>query len=84
MVWIMLKPMETKLQTLKNAAARNDWQKAIAIAARFPQLGKIRNAVLDAHTAYTNPRFLVQTGKDVEACIEAGKSALILAYSIEH
>jgi hypothetical protein len=76
--------METKLQTLKNAACSGNWKKAIAIAARFPRLGDIRNAVLDAHMAYTNPRFLSQVGKDVDACIEAGKSALINAYRIEH
>ncbi|MDQ5902726.1 MAG: hypothetical protein QG672_312, partial [Pseudomonadota bacterium] len=50
--------METKLQTLKNAAAAGEWQKAFAIAARFPRLGAHRNAILDAHSAYTNPRFL--------------------------
>lgn len=76
--------METKLQTLKNAAADGNWKKAVSIAARFPRLGNIRNAVLDAHMAYTNPRFLAQVGKDVAACIEAGKLALIEAYSIEH
>lgn len=73
----------TKLDTLKAAAAAGDWQRAIAIAARFPRLGAYRAAVLDAHSAYTNPRFLVQIGRDVDACIAAGKSALIAAYGIE-
>lgn len=76
--------METKLQTLKNAASAGDWQKAISIAARFPRLGAHRNAVLDAHSAYTNPRFMAQIGRDVDACIEAGKLALIAAYRLEH
>ena len=76
--------METKLDLLKNAAARNDWRGAIAIAARFPRLGVIRGAVLDAHTAYTNPRFLSQVGRCPDACIAAGRSALIAAYRIEH
>ena len=74
--------METKLQTLKNAAAAGDWKKAIAIAARFPRLGKYRDAVLDAHTAYTNPRFFVQLGRDIDATIAAGKSTLIAAYGL--
>jgi hypothetical protein len=39
--------------------------------------------VLDAHSAYTNPRFMAQIGRDVGACIEARKSALIAAYGIE-
>jgi hypothetical protein len=75
--------MRTKLDQLKDAAAQGDWQTAVAIAARFPQLGKIRNAVLDAHTAYTNPRFLAQLGRDPEACKREGKSALIDAYRIK-
>jgi hypothetical protein len=75
--------MDTKLQTLKNAAAANDWAKAFSIAARFPRLGTHRNAILDAHGAYTNPRFLTQIGRDVNACIEAGKLALITAYRLD-
>ena len=75
--------MDTKLQTLKNAAAVGNWQQAFAIAARFPRLGVHRNTLLDAHSAYTNPRFLTQIGRDVNACIEAGKLALIAAYGIE-
>jgi len=74
--------MKTKLDTLRDAAARGDWRGAIAIAARFPQLGAHRAAVLDAHTAYTNPRFLAQLGRDPEACISAGRSALIAAYRL--
>lgn len=72
----------TKLDTLKTAAAAGDWQTAFSIAARFPRLGAHRNAILDAHSAYTNPRFLVQIGRDVNACIDAGKSALIVAYGL--
>jgi hypothetical protein len=75
--------MQTKLQTLKDAAYCGDWQKAFSIAARFPRLGDHRNAVLDAHSAYTNPRFLVQVGRDVDACIAAGKLALINAYGLD-
>jgi hypothetical protein len=76
--------MDTKLQTIKNAAASGDWKKAISIAARFPRLGAYRNAILDAHLAYTNPRVLAQIGKSPELCIDAGRRALIAAYSIEH
>jgi len=75
--------MDTKLSKLKTAAMNKDWQKAIAIAAKFPKLGNIRAQVLDAHMAYTNPRFAVQIGKNIELCIEAGKSALIDAYGIK-
>ena len=73
----------TKLDTLKTAAAAGEWQKAFAIAARFPRLGAHRNAIIDAHSAYTNPRFLTQIGRDVGACIEGGKLALIAAYGLD-
>lgn len=75
--------METKLQTLKNAASAGDWKKAIATAARFPRLGAYRDAVLDAHTAYQNPRFFAQLKRDPQAAIDAGRLALIAAYGIE-
>ena len=73
----------TKLDTLKTAAAAGDWQKAFSIAARFPRLGAHRNAILDAHMAFTNPRFLAQVRRDVGACIEGGKLALIAAYGLD-
>lgn len=75
--------MQTKIDQIREAAARDDWRAAVAIAARFPRLGAIRGAVLDAHTAYTNPRFLAQIGRSPEACIEAGRSALIAAYRLQ-
>lgn len=74
--------METKLQTLKNAAAAGDWKKALSIAAKFHDLGKERNVILDAHTAYTNPRWVVGIGKSVDACIAAGVDALRIRYSL--
>ena len=76
--------MKTKLSTLKEYAIAGDWKRAISIAAKFPRLGDIRGDVLNAHMAFTNPRFLVQIGRDVDTCIEAGKLALINHYSIEH
>ena len=75
--------MKTKLESLKRSAAAGDWRKAVAIAARFPRLGEHRGAILDAHLAYTNPRFLVQIGRDVDECIAAGQSALIVRYGLD-
>ena len=43
-------------------------------------------AVVDPKTGrliYANPRFLAQIGRDVNACIEAGKSALVAAYGLD-
>jgi len=75
--------MTKKLDTLRAAAATGDWQAAVSIAARFPRLGQIRNAVLDAHTAYTNPRFLRQVGRDPEQAKAAGRDALISYYRLD-
>lgn len=74
--------MDTKLATLKQHAAAGRWRDAVRIAARFPQLGAQRNAILDAHMAYTNPRFLAQIGRDVEAAKAAGIAALKERYQL--
>lgn len=72
---------DTKLSQLRAHMDAGEWEKAIAIAARFPRLGAIRNAVLDAHMAVTNPRFVVGLRKDPAALIDAGKAALAGAYA---
>lgn len=74
--------METKLSTLKTEFERGNFKKAVAIAAKFPDLGKERNAILDAHTAYTNPRWVVGLGKSVDDCIALGKAALTDKYKL--
>ncbi len=76
--------MRTKLSILQEYMTAGEWRRAISLAAKFPRLGAIRGAVLDAQMAFTNPRFTVQIGKDVAACIEQGKSALIHAYPVKH
>lgn len=68
---------QTKLSIVKAHMARNEWQDALRLAAKFPQLGNERNAVLSAHGAYTNPRFYIQIGKDIEQLKAAGRAALI-------
>lgn len=72
--------MTTKLQTLRDAYAAGDIQKAAAIAARFPRLGQHRNAILDAQMAYQNPRFCLGIKKEPAALIAAGKAAIEAAY----
>lgn len=67
----------TKLSIVRERMAAGQWQEAVRLAARFPQLGLERNAILDAHAAYTNPRFMVQLGKDLEALKESGRQALV-------
>ncbi|AOJ86715.1 hypothetical protein WS87_08540 [Burkholderia sp. MSMB0856] len=72
--------MKTKISIVREHMAADRWQEAIRIAARFPQLGEERAAILDAHGAYTNPRFCSQLGKDVESMKLAGQRALVMKY----
>ena len=76
--------MQTKLSKLIEAAQANDWRKAISIASKFPQLGDHKTEITRAQMAYTNPGFCRQIGRDPDACIEAGRLALIARYSIKH
>jgi hypothetical protein len=71
---------ETKLSIIKRHLAAGEAREALRIAARFPDLGAERAAILDAHSAFTNPGFLRQIGKDPEALIAAGVAALARRY----
>jgi len=73
--------METKISILRAHMSKGEWPKAIALAAKFPRLGKHRNAILDAQLALTNPNFILGIKKDPQQLIEAGKTALIEAYA---
>lgn len=73
--------MQTKLSQVKQAYQAGDFNKAIRIAAKFHDLGTQRNAILDAHLAITNPRWMIGLGKDVEQAISAGIDALRIRYA---
>lgn len=75
--------METKLSAVKTHMRNGQWQEAIRLAARFPRLDKHRDAILSAHMAYTNPRFVVQLRKDTEALKLAGQQALLDRFGLE-
>lgn len=60
--------------------AAGRWQEAIRLAAQFQDLGAERAAILDAHAAYTNPRFMLQLKRDLEALKRAGREALERRY----
>ena len=74
--------MQTKLAMLKEAFNNGNLKKAISIAARFPNLGQERNAILDAQTAFVNPRWALGMGKDLDKLKSLGKQALISKYHI--
>ena len=73
---------KTKLSQLKAAYNTGDIKKALSIAARFPQLGKEKDAIKIAHECYTNPAFYKQLGYNTAECIEAGRKALVSKYDL--
>lgn len=70
----------TKLDGVRAAMIAGDWPRALSLAARFPDLGPHRAAILDGHTACQNPRFCRQIGKEPEALVQAGTAALTARY----
>lgn len=73
--------MQTKIAILREHMEAGRWRDAIRLAARFPQLGEHRGAILDAHLAYTNPAFARGVRKDPDVMIAAGIAALRARYS---
>lgn len=71
-----------KIDKLKNAMNNSDWEKALAIAARFPRLGNHKARIIRAHEAITNPRFYAQLGKSPAKLINDGIDALKERYSV--
>ena len=71
---------DSKVSFVRAAMASGDWARALALAARFPRLGVHRAAILDGHTALSNPRFAVALHRDVAADVAAGRLALCAAY----
>lgn len=75
--------MRTKLSIVREHMARDEWREALRVAARFHDLGSERGAILDAHGAYTNPRFFSQLGRDLDGLKDAGRAALVRRYGVE-
>ena len=67
---------QSKASLVRDHMAAGRRAEAVRLAASFPRLDKHRTAILDARTAYTNPRWLAQLGIDPEAAKEAGHAAL--------
>lgn len=72
--------MTTKLSQLRALMAAGQWREAVLFAAKFPQLGEARNAVLSAREAYLRPAFQQELGRDCAALIAAGRAALEAQY----
>ena len=74
--------MQTKISQIRAAVAANDWRTALSIAAKFPQLGEHKKAIVTAHECLVHPGFYRQLGKDEAALIEAGKAAMCERYGL--
>jgi len=73
--------MQTKLSQVQAAYLSGNFRKALQIAAKFPDLGSHRAAITRAHECFTNPRFYMQLGYDIDQSIAAGVKALADRYS---
>lgn len=73
--------IEKKIDKLRQYIAAGDQIKAISLASKFPRLGDIRDAVLDAQMAVTNPRFARQIGKCPDSLIARGWAAICAQYT---
>lgn len=71
--------MQTKLSQVKAAYITGNYQQALSIAAKFPNLGAERKAITLAAECYTNPRFYSQL-VDIEQSKANGLQALVLRY----
>lgn len=74
---------QTKLSKLRGFYAVGDMHGALRIAAKFPDLGAERNAILTAWGAIQNPGMYRQLGKAPDALVEAGVAALRARYKLD-
>lgn len=74
--------MQTKLSKLKAAWDAGDRLEALRIAAKFPQLGPHKQAIHQAWNAHQNPSFYREIGRDPDALLEAGYTALAERYKL--
>lgn len=74
--------MKTKLSQLKDYMLKNEHINALRVAAKFGELGAHKVAITTAWSAFTNPRFYVQIGKNPQALIDAGVAALKERYEL--
>lgn len=72
----------TKLGKIKGYVAAGDMRAAILMAAKFPNLGQHKRAILSAREAYLRPDFQRQLGRDPAALIDAGVRAIRERYDV--
>ncbi len=68
--------MQRKIDTLCHLMDPGDWPAAIRFAAKFPRLGKDRDATLRAKGSLNTPDFYRQIGRYPQDLIQAGEACL--------
>lgn len=80
----MPRPERATPPELISAIAAGEWQRALAIAAKFKHLGDQKAAVLKAWAAVQHPAFYRELGQDPDALLEAGAAALRARFTPPH
>lgn len=76
----MLDDMETKLSQLLAMMERGEWEGALRMAAKFPDLGEHKRAITLAWDSFQSPSLYRQMGRDPAALWAAGVAALKARY----
>lgn len=69
-----------KIDILRDLMSSGSWEKALSLAAKFPNLGDHKADIVRGHEAYSNGSFYAQIGKDPAALISTGIEALKARY----
>ena len=70
----------TKLSRLLGLMERGEWKKALSLAAKFPQLGNHKDAIVRGHEACVRPDFYRQMDRDPNVLMIIGIVALKKRY----
>ena len=74
--------MDKKVEILKNFMRAGEWDKALALAAKWPRLGVHKEAIVLGHEARTHRDMYRQLGHDPDVLIAEGIKALKARYPL--
>jgi hypothetical protein len=72
--------VKKKIDILRAMMAREDWDAAIKLAARFPRLGEEAKPIQQGASALLSPGLYRGMGKDPDEIVREAKNALIRRY----
>lgn len=74
--------MQTKLSKLKLAWESGNKIEALRIASKFPQLGNEKTAIMQGWSAYQNPAFYREIGKNPDELMALAYASLKSKYQL--